>query len=217
MLKNPRWKKSKAKNHSLLLKFLTCVCYLCYLFTSYSFKPHLLNILLWLFFYVISLNMWNTLHALQIKLSTWFLCKVFWRAWLSSLFLKVNDRLDRYCCGFRPDPTELCVENLLHVKCGSSKDLLLVHILVCIIFNPFKRSPVFVRACHYKSDFCPKTLEGLSEVYFLAITLEQSLNYPLSGNRQDTGHTCRIGFKIRWFIRNKRLTQSPFSETNTMK
>lgn len=44
--------------------------------------------------------------------------------------LQVNDRLDRYCCGFLPDPTELCVENMLRTKCGNTKDLLLVHILV---------------------------------------------------------------------------------------
>uniref|UniRef100_A0AAQ4P695 Golgi associated kinase 1A n=1 Tax=Gasterosteus aculeatus aculeatus TaxID=481459 RepID=A0AAQ4P695_GASAC len=40
-------------------------------------------------------------------------------------WLQVNDRLDRYCCGFTPDPAELCVENLLHDKCGNTKDLLL--------------------------------------------------------------------------------------------
>ncbi|XP_078028142.1 uncharacterized protein gask1a isoform X2 [Epinephelus lanceolatus] len=44
--------------------------------------------------------------------------------------LQVNDRLDRCCCGFTPDPTELCVENLLHAKCGNTNELLLVHILV---------------------------------------------------------------------------------------
>uniref|UniRef100_A0A8C2Z2X2 Golgi associated kinase 1A n=1 Tax=Cyclopterus lumpus TaxID=8103 RepID=A0A8C2Z2X2_CYCLU len=49
---------------------------------------------------------------------------------LFDFLLQVNDRLDRYCCGFTPDPTELCVENLLHAKCGNPKDLLLVHILV---------------------------------------------------------------------------------------
>eukprot|EP00064_Thunnus_orientalis_P005522 superscaffoldBa00000543_g5536 len=43
---------------------------------------------------------------------------------------EVNDRLDRYCCGFTPDPEEPCVENLLHVKCDNPKNLLLVHILV---------------------------------------------------------------------------------------
>lgn len=52
-----------------------------------------------------------------------------------SLLVQVNDRLDRYCCGFTPDPTELCVENLLHAKCGNTKDLLLVHILVRITYS----------------------------------------------------------------------------------
>ncbi|KAG7272252.1 hypothetical protein CRUP_001530 [Coryphaenoides rupestris] len=42
----------------------------------------------------------------------------------------VNDRLDRCCCGFRPDPAESCVENLLYVKCRNSKEQVLVHILV---------------------------------------------------------------------------------------
>ncbi|XP_018947572.1 Golgi-associated kinase 1A-like isoform X1 [Cyprinus carpio] len=49
---------------------------------------------------------------------------------LFDFLLQVNDRLDRSCCGFRPDPSELCVENLLHVKCGNPKDLNLVHILI---------------------------------------------------------------------------------------
>ncbi|XP_034554426.1 Golgi-associated kinase 1A isoform X3 [Notolabrus celidotus] len=49
---------------------------------------------------------------------------------LFDFLLQVNDRLDRYCCGFTPDPSELCVENLLHNKCTYTKDLLLVHILV---------------------------------------------------------------------------------------
>ncbi|KAL6108743.1 gask1a [Pungitius sinensis] len=49
---------------------------------------------------------------------------------LFDFLLQVNDRLDRYCCGFTPHPSELCVENRLHTKCGNTKDLLLVHILV---------------------------------------------------------------------------------------
>ncbi|XP_044216199.1 uncharacterized protein gask1a isoform X1 [Thunnus albacares] len=49
---------------------------------------------------------------------------------LFDFLLQVNDRLDRYCCGFTPDPEEPCVENLLHVKCDNPKNLLLVHILV---------------------------------------------------------------------------------------
>ncbi|XP_034083841.1 Golgi-associated kinase 1A isoform X2 [Gymnodraco acuticeps] len=49
---------------------------------------------------------------------------------LFDFLLQVNDRLDRYCCGFKPDPTDLCVENMLYTKCGNTKELLLVHILV---------------------------------------------------------------------------------------
>nr|DBA24902.1 TPA: hypothetical protein GDO54_012497 [Pyxicephalus adspersus] len=49
---------------------------------------------------------------------------------LFDFLLQVQDRLDRYCCGFRPDPTEPCVEELLHDKCRSPKELVLVHILV---------------------------------------------------------------------------------------
>ncbi|KAM3614923.1 uncharacterized protein V6R79_020828 [Siganus canaliculatus] len=52
------------------------------------------------------------------------------RLGLFDFLLQVSDRLDRCCCGFKPDPTDLCVENLLHAKCGNTKDLLLVHILV---------------------------------------------------------------------------------------
>ncbi|KAM5158368.1 Golgi-associated kinase 1A [Mantella aurantiaca] len=49
---------------------------------------------------------------------------------LFDFLLQVQDRLDRYCCGFRPDPTEPCVEELLHDKCRNPKELVLVHILV---------------------------------------------------------------------------------------
>ncbi|KAI1885677.1 hypothetical protein AGOR_G00206280 [Albula goreensis] len=49
---------------------------------------------------------------------------------LFDFLLQVSDRLDRYCCGFEPDPSESCVENLLRAKCRSPKDLVLVHILV---------------------------------------------------------------------------------------
>uniref|UniRef100_W5JXU9 Golgi associated kinase 1A n=1 Tax=Astyanax mexicanus TaxID=7994 RepID=W5JXU9_ASTMX len=49
---------------------------------------------------------------------------------LFDFLLQVNDRLDRYCCGFQPDPADMCVENLLNVKCSNPKDLMLVHILV---------------------------------------------------------------------------------------
>ncbi|NXL08876.1 F198A protein, partial [Mesembrinibis cayennensis] len=44
--------------------------------------------------------------------------------------LQVHDRLDRYCCGFQPDPSEPCVEERLHEKCRNPAELVLVHILV---------------------------------------------------------------------------------------
>ncbi|KAM8967078.1 Golgi-associated kinase 1A [Pelodytes ibericus] len=49
---------------------------------------------------------------------------------LFDFLLQVQDRLDRYCCGFKPDPAEPCVEELLHDKCRNPKELVLVHILV---------------------------------------------------------------------------------------
>ncbi|KAK2844062.1 hypothetical protein Q5P01_010721 [Channa striata] len=49
---------------------------------------------------------------------------------LFDFLLQVNDRLDRYCCGFKPDPKEVCVEDLLYAKCNNTKGLQLVHILV---------------------------------------------------------------------------------------
>ena len=56
---------------------------------------------------------------------------------------------------------------------------------------------------------CKSSIVSLSD--------RQYVQYVHVRNRQDTGHTCRIGFTIRWFISNNRLTQSLFSETNTMK
>ncbi|KAM9308155.1 Golgi-associated kinase 1A [Gastrophryne carolinensis] len=49
---------------------------------------------------------------------------------LFDFLLQVQDRLDRYCCGFNPEPTESCVEELLHDKCRNPRELILVHILV---------------------------------------------------------------------------------------
>ncbi|XP_054869888.1 Golgi-associated kinase 1A isoform X2 [Amphiprion ocellaris] len=63
-------------------------------------------------------------HCVGVQHSEWG------RLALFDFLLQINDRLDRYCCGFTPDPIELCVENLLHAKCGNTKDLKLVHILV---------------------------------------------------------------------------------------
>ncbi|XP_066539553.1 Golgi-associated kinase 1A isoform X2 [Hoplias malabaricus] len=52
---------------------------------------------------------------------------------LFDFLLQVNDRLDRYCCGFQPDPADICVENLLNVKCNNPNDLMLVHILMHVV------------------------------------------------------------------------------------
>ncbi|NWZ05827.1 F198A protein, partial [Agelaius phoeniceus] len=49
---------------------------------------------------------------------------------LFDFLLQVHDRLDRYCCGFQPDPSEPCVEEMLHEKCRNPAELVLVHILV---------------------------------------------------------------------------------------
>ncbi|NWV23193.1 F198A protein, partial [Origma solitaria] len=49
---------------------------------------------------------------------------------LFDFLLQVHDRLDRYCCGFQPDPSEPCVEEMLHEKCRNPAELFLVHILV---------------------------------------------------------------------------------------
>ncbi|XP_069873629.1 Golgi-associated kinase 1A isoform X2 [Dipodomys merriami] len=49
---------------------------------------------------------------------------------LFDFLLQVHDRLDRYCCGFEPEPTEPCVEERLREKCRNPAELQLVHILV---------------------------------------------------------------------------------------
>ncbi|NXC97257.1 F198A protein, partial [Certhia familiaris] len=49
---------------------------------------------------------------------------------LFDFLLQVHDRLDRYCCGFQPEPSEPCVEEMLHEKCRNPAELILVHILV---------------------------------------------------------------------------------------
>ncbi|XP_054847777.1 Golgi-associated kinase 1A isoform X2 [Eublepharis macularius] len=49
---------------------------------------------------------------------------------LFDFLLQVHDRLDRYCCGFQPDPSESCIQELLHEKCRNPSELALVHILI---------------------------------------------------------------------------------------
>ncbi|XP_018124806.1 Golgi-associated kinase 1A isoform X2 [Xenopus laevis] len=66
----------------------------------------------------------NRPPCLGIKHTEWAKLAIF------DFLLQVQDRLDRYCCGFNPDPSEPCVEELLHDKCRNAKGLVLVHILV---------------------------------------------------------------------------------------
>ncbi|EFB20507.1 hypothetical protein PANDA_015170, partial [Ailuropoda melanoleuca] len=49
---------------------------------------------------------------------------------LFDFLLQVHDRLDRYCCGFEPEPSDPCVEERLREKCRNPGELRLVHILV---------------------------------------------------------------------------------------
>ncbi|MBZ3884413.1 Protein FAM198A, partial [Sciurus carolinensis] len=49
---------------------------------------------------------------------------------LFDFLLQVHDRLDRYCCGFEPEPSDPCVEERLREKCRNPTELRLVHILV---------------------------------------------------------------------------------------
>ncbi|KAL2083878.1 hypothetical protein ACEWY4_019396 [Coilia grayii] len=107
---------------------------------------------------------------------------------LFDFLLQVNDRLDRYCCGFRPDPSDVCVENMLHVKCKSPKDLLLVHILASIfsfiyicIFNVRTADPsklVFIdnagRPQHPHDNLNFRLVEGIDEFPERAVSILES-------------------------------------------
>ncbi|CAH6777584.1 Gask1a [Phodopus roborovskii] len=55
---------------------------------------------------------------------------------LFDFLLQVHDRLDRYCCGFEPEPSDPCVEEGLREKCRNPDELRLVHILLTFAF-PF--------------------------------------------------------------------------------
>ncbi|XP_058868757.1 Golgi-associated kinase 1A-like [Acipenser ruthenus] len=89
--------------------------------------------------------------------------------------LQVNDRLDRYCCGFKPDPSESCVEEMLHEKCRNPKGQVLVHILVR------KEDPtrlVFIdnagRPHHPEDNLNFRLLEGIDEVPETAVSVLKS-------------------------------------------
>ncbi|XP_069816489.1 Golgi-associated kinase 1A [Dendropsophus ebraccatus] len=71
-----------------------------------------------------SLTSIDTAPCVGIKHTEWSKLALF------DFLLQVQDRLDRYCCGFNPEPTESCVEELLHDKCRNQHELVLVHILI---------------------------------------------------------------------------------------
>ncbi|XP_076844608.1 Golgi-associated kinase 1A [Brachyhypopomus gauderio] len=83
---------------------------------------------------------------------------------LFDFLLQVNDRLDRYCCGFRPDAADLCVENRLNVQCSNPQHLMLVHILVR---RADPSTLVFIdnagRPHHPQEDLNFRLLEGIDE------------------------------------------------------
>ncbi|MBN3305532.1 F198A protein, partial [Amia calva] len=94
---------------------------------------------------------------------------------LFDFLLQVNDRLDRYCCGFKPDPSESCVDDLLHAKCRNPKELVLVHILVR------KADPsrlVFIdnagRPLHPHDNLNFRLLEGIEEFPESAVSVLRS-------------------------------------------
>ncbi|XP_069777071.1 Golgi-associated kinase 1A [Narcine bancroftii] len=66
----------------------------------------------------------HAMPCLRVKHSEWG------RLALFDFLLQVHDRLDRHCCGFNPEISEPCVEDLMHETCGNLKEQLLVHILV---------------------------------------------------------------------------------------
>lgn len=64
------------------------------------------------------------------------------KGWVSP---QVHDRLDRYCCGFEPEPSDPCVEERLREKCQNPGELRLVHILVRPLVAPDSSLPVSLR------------------------------------------------------------------------
>lgn len=115
------------------------------------------------------------------------LCQSRWLLVCPWLSVQVSDRLDRYCCGFTPDPTELCVENLLHTKCGNTKDLLLVHILVrnhtvkSLCYFNLADSEVFLSLCLCQNDECPEGLRGVFSLF--AAMVQRLMNYSESEDK----------------------------------
>ncbi|XP_006030341.2 protein FAM198A [Alligator sinensis] len=94
---------------------------------------------------------------------------------LFDFLLQVHDRLDRYCCGFQPDPSEPCVEEMLHDKCRNPRELVLVHIL---IRRTEPSQLVFIdnagRLLHPEAKLNFRLLEGIDSFPQTAVTMLQS-------------------------------------------
>ncbi|XP_038666262.1 Golgi-associated kinase 1A isoform X2 [Scyliorhinus canicula] len=111
----------------------------------------------------------HTVSCLSVKHSEWGKLALF------DFLLQVHDRLDRHCCGFNPDFSEPCVEDLLHEKCRNLKDHLLVHILVRK-GNPSQL--VYIdnagRLLQHEDNLNFRLLEGIDEFPAHVISLLQS-------------------------------------------
>ncbi|XP_048385634.1 uncharacterized protein gask1a [Stegostoma tigrinum] len=111
----------------------------------------------------------HTVPCLGVKHSEWGKLALF------DFLLQVHDRLDRHCCGFNPDFSEPCVEDLLHEKCRNLKDHLLVHILVRK-GNPSQL--VYIdnagRLLQHENNLNFRLLEGIDEFPAHVISVLQS-------------------------------------------
>uniref|UniRef100_A0A8C0AW95 Golgi associated kinase 1A n=1 Tax=Buteo japonicus TaxID=224669 RepID=A0A8C0AW95_9AVES len=87
---------------------------------------------------------------------------------------QVHDRLDRYCCGFQPDPSEPCMEEMLHEKCRNPAELVLVHILV----RPALSHLVFIdnagRPQHPEEKLNFRLLQGIDSFPAVAVATLRS-------------------------------------------
>lgn len=83
------------------------------------------------------------------------------KGWVSP---QVHDRLDRYCCGFEPEPSDPCVEERLREKCRNPAELRLVHILVRLHTIPLSpQNQVFLCPSEDANKFQKSFVAGVSQ------------------------------------------------------
>lgn len=111
----------------------------------------------------------HAVPCLGVKRSEWG------RLALFDFLLQVHDRLDRHCCGFKPEISEPCVEDLLHGKCSNLKEQLLVHILIRK-GNPSQLVYIdnAARLLQAKDNLNFRLLEGIDEFPAHAVKLMQT-------------------------------------------